>query len=130
MNPERGNNRTLKTGSAKRVAVVDDVPGLRQLYEFVLRQYGHKVVLIASSGEEVVKEANGGKFKDVDVLILDYRMDTVNGLQAAAKVLQRNPQVKIIIASGEEEIENQVRAAGLQYLKKPFGKDDLLKSIG
>ena len=128
-NPERTNG-ILPTGSPKRVAIVDDLPGLRQLYELVLRQWGHKVVLVASSGEEVVKEAENGKLKDVDVIILDYHMEQVNGLQAAARVLGRNPKVKIVIASGEEAIENEVRAAGLQYLKKPFGKDDLLKCIG
>ena len=77
-----------------------------------------------------MKEAENGKFMDVDVIILDYHMEQVNGLQAAARVLGRNPKVKIVIASGEEAIENEVRAAGLQYLKKPFGKDDLLKCIG
>jgi DNA-binding NtrC family response regulator len=129
-NPEQVNNLTLKTGFEKRVAIVDDLPGLRRLYELVLRQRGHKVVLVACSGEEVVKEAENGKLNDVDVLILDYLMEEVNGLQAAGIVLQRNPQVKIVIASGEDAIESQVRAAGLEYLKKPFGRDELLKCIG
>jgi DNA-binding NtrC family response regulator len=128
-NPEHTNTSMLHTGSSKRVAIVDDLPGLRQLYELLLRQWGHKVVLVASSGEEVVKEAENGKMKDVDVIILDYSMEQVNGLQAAAKVLERNPQVKIVIASGEDKIEDEVRAVGFQYLKKPFRKDDLLKCI-
>ena len=56
-------------------------------------------------------------------------MGPMNGLQAAAAVLEYNPKIKMIIASGEDEIENEISISGLAYLRKPFSRSDVLRLI-
>ena len=124
-----GDNYAGRTASPRRIAIVDDMPAIRDSYALILNHRGHKVVLTASSGEEIVSEARAHKLGDVEVAIMDYLMGPMNGLQAAAEVLQYYPRMKMIIASGEEKIENQVSISGLTYLRKPFTRFDLLKRI-
>ncbi|MHB1907290.1 MAG: response regulator [Nitrososphaerales archaeon] len=118
-----------KTVTPKDVCIVDDNVGIRNAYAAVLKARGHKVVLTASSGEEIMSEPFRSKLRDIDVVIMDYLMGPMNGLQAAAAVLEYNPRIKMIIASGEDEIENQISISGLAYLRKPFSSSDVLKLI-
>jgi DNA-binding NtrC family response regulator len=90
---------------------------------------GHEIVIVAESGEEIVRAARDGKLKDTDVIIMDYLMGEMNGLQASAIVNKYEPRIKIIIASGEDEIVNEVNIYGLAFLRKPFSRFDLLESV-
>jgi DNA-binding NtrC family response regulator len=117
------------TMKPKRIAIVDDNPSIIKSYLLVLNARGHEVVISAKSGEEIVSATREGKLKDIDVIIMDYLMGEINGLQAAAVVNEHDPRIKIIIASGEDEIVNEVSVSGLAYLRKPFSRIDLLASF-
>lgn len=43
------------------------------------------------------------KVKDIDILITDYQMPKMNGFELAKKVIERFPNIKIIIWSGHDE---------------------------
>jgi CheY-like chemotaxis protein len=60
---------------------------------------------------------------------MDYFMKDMNGMEAAEQILRHNPRIKIFIATGEDEIENRVRSAGLGYLKKPLRIQDLMNCM-
>ena len=124
-----GDNYAGKTANSKGIAIVDDIPAIRDSYALILNHRGHNVVLTASSGEEIVSEARAHKLGDVDVAIMDYLMGPMTGLQAAAEVLRYYPRIKMIIASGEDEIEIPISISGLTYLRKPFTRSALLKCI-
>ncbi len=124
-----GDSYAGKTSRPRRIAIVDDNQTVRNAYTLILKARGHKVVLTSSSGEQIVSEILAGKLADIDVVIMDYLMGPMNGLQAAAEVLESNPQIKMIIASGEDEIANQVSISGLAYLSKPFSRFDLLSLV-
>jgi DNA-binding NtrC family response regulator len=113
----------------KRIAIVDDMPRVRESYLLTLKARGHEVALAAESGEEIVRAAREGKLENIDVIIMDYSMGEINGLQAAGIVNEYYPRIKIIIASGEDEIVNEVNISGLAYLRKPFSRFDLLESV-
>ena len=118
-----------KTVAPKGVCIVDDNPEIRNVYAAILKARGHRVVLTASSGEEIMSEPFRSKLRYIDVVIMDYLMGPMNGLQAAAAVLEYNPKIKMIIASGEDEIENEISISGLAYLRKPFSRSDVLRLI-
>ena len=83
----KGDNYAGKTASSERIAIVDDMSAIRDSYALILNHRGHKVVLTASSGEEIVTEARAQKLGSVDIVLMDYLMGPMNGLQAAAEVL-------------------------------------------
>jgi DNA-binding NtrC family response regulator len=109
-----------------KIFIADDVAQLRTLYSVILKLHGYDVILVASSGEEVVKLARDGGLKEVEIAIFDYSMGAVNGLEAAVETVKSNPRIRIIIGSANEEIATQASVLGFAFLKKPFSKDELL----
>jgi CheY-like chemotaxis protein len=118
-----------RTMRPRRIGVVENDPSLIESYLLTLNARGHEVVISAESGEEIVRAARDGKLKAIDVIIMDYLMGDMNGLQAAAVVNEYNPRIKIIIASGEDEIVSEVSLSGLVHLRKPFSRIDLLAAV-
>jgi CheY-like chemotaxis protein len=67
------------------------------------------------------------------VIILDYNMPQMNGLEAAKGILAVNPHQRIIFASAYlrdtllESVEKLNRL--VEVLNKPFGKQDLIDAL-
>ncbi|MHB1907950.1 MAG: response regulator [Nitrososphaerales archaeon] len=122
---------TKKSVLQRRIAIIEDVESLSQLYAKTLEFKGHKVVARANSAEEFLELAREKGFLDsVEIAIIDYRLGMMNGFELAKIILARNPSIRIIFASAEESIEKEARAAGFSYLKKPFTMKMLVDEIG
>jgi CheY-like chemotaxis protein len=91
-----GDNYDGRTASHKSIAIVDDMPEIQDVYALILRARGHKVLLTANSGEQIVSEARSYKLRNVDIVIMDYLMGPMNGLQAAAEVFLYCPQIEVV----------------------------------
>lgn len=65
-----------------------------------------------------------------DLILMDYRMPVMDGLQAAGKILEASPWVKIIIATADDSVRADVEAAGLLFIQKPFSIQALEEKIG
>jgi DNA-binding NarL/FixJ family response regulator len=80
-----------------RVALVDDHQLVRDGIKSLLKSTGDiEVIAEASDGREAV-----GIFEknDIDVLIMDISMSGLNGLDATKKIVEKNPDAKVIILS-------------------------------
>jgi two-component system, NarL family, response regulator NreC len=100
--------------------------GLRSLLE---RRSDFEVVGEAANGREAVTLA--GELRP-DIVIMDIAMPLLNGVEATAQIIKRNPQVGIIILSMYSEEDFLVRAltAGAKgYLHKDSAEDDLVKAV-
>ena len=42
-----------------------------------------------------------------DLILMDYRMPTMNGMQAAEKILRVRPEIKIIIATADDSVRTR-----------------------
>lgn len=113
---------------ALRVAVADDEPEVQELYERMLTALGHRVVLKASTGRELVEECARVK---PDLVITDIAMPDMDGLDAAAAIYDERP-TPIILVSGFQDPDLIARAEAnhiLAYLIKPIRKDELQPAI-
>jgi DNA-binding NtrC family response regulator len=66
--------------------------------------------------------------KDFDIVVTDFRMDKMDGLEVLKRVLQKNPRTKVIIITGYAtlEIARQALAIGaFDFIAKPFKPNDL-----
>ena len=102
----------------KRIAVVDDEEDLCSVTSMLIRRLGYDIECVAPDGDEIVQAIRDGKHPDI--IIMDYRMPGMNGLQAAETILKEMPNVKIIIASADDSIRQATVSAGLSFLSKPF----------
>ena len=91
---ERG---VLMSTSSIRVLVVDDYqPWLNFATKTLRGKLELPVVGEASDGLEAVQKAQG---LQPDLILLDIGLPTINGIQAARRILQHSPKTKILFVS-------------------------------
>jgi len=102
---------------------------LQELYVYILKAYGFQVVGIASNGKEAVNMFKSF-FEKPDIVVMDHRMPIKNGFEASKEILQINDNTKIIFASADVSIRDEVLELGVcGFLKKPFTKKTLIDEI-
>ncbi len=84
-----------------------------------------EVVAEASSGEEAIELAASSR---PDVVLMDIAMKGTTGLDGAARLRGRNPEVRVVILSmhsGEEYVLQALRAGAAGYLLKDAATGEL-----
>ena len=80
-----------------RIFVVDDNPSVRRYLRGALEQHGNwRVCDEARNGQEAVDRVVGIQ---PDVIVLDFQMPEMNGLDAARIISQLSPQIPILIVT-------------------------------
>jgi CheY-like chemotaxis protein/DNA-binding XRE family transcriptional regulator len=110
--------------------VVEDTPDARNLFVEMLKMAGLKV-LEATDGQSAVEviETNG---ELIDVVLMDYRMPRMDGVQATKAIRKRFPDLPILFVSAwdEPEMIRAAREAGAaEYLVSPIAYENLINAI-
>jgi DNA-binding NarL/FixJ family response regulator len=95
-----------------RILVVDDNPSIRRYVRGILEQNANwKVCDEARNGQEAVE-----KFRQIqpDLIVLDFQMPEMNGLDAARIISQISPETPILILTLylSKELVAEARKAG------------------
>src|SRR5277367_6590973 len=104
---------------ALRILVVDDEENIRFALTMCLETDGHKVVSVGTIDgalEETARQA-------FDLIFLDVRLGTQNGLDFIKPLLEENPWARIIVITAYASIDTAVEAmkrGASDYLAKPF----------
>jgi two-component system, OmpR family, response regulator len=120
----------LDTGR-KRILVVDDDPGIVQLFTDVLSRDGRFEVATAQSGYDAGMLTESFR---PHLIVLDYMLPDVNG-NIVCQRIRSNPDLsdtKIIFVSGaidQQEIDRLTTAGADDFFKKPFELATLLARI-
>ncbi|WP_169729015.1 hybrid sensor histidine kinase/response regulator [Desulfatirhabdium butyrativorans] len=121
---------TLNESDHRTILVVDDDPFIREFCQEVLDRLGYRVILSESGEEALLKYQN--KSDPIDLVILDLGMPGMGGYKCLKQLLQIDPAVKVLIASGYGPIGHSDRAieAGARgYIAKPYRMEDLNRAI-
>jgi CheY-like chemotaxis protein len=114
--------------SIKSIAIVDDEKELCTLFSMLVRSLGYRAECVAYDGDEIVQLVLEDSIHP-DLILMDYRMPTMNGLQAAERIRRVRPEMKIIIATADDSVRRDVTAAGIYFLQKPFSISALSRMI-
>jgi two-component system chemotaxis response regulator CheY len=112
-----------------KIAIVDDAPFIREILRNIIILQGWQVVGEAENGHEAIQMALISK---PHLILMDIVMPQVNGIEAAKKILQNNPLIKIIACSTldqENILLNAIEIGCCSYITKPFKKDEVIKAI-
>ncbi len=105
------------------VCVIDDDPSICELFNEAL---GEKYeVETFMEGEEGLKKVVE---KNPDVLILDLRLPGKGGLEILEEVVEKCPEVQVIMVTAHQDVESAVRAVKLgafDYVSKPFDLEEI-----
>lgn len=113
----------------KHILYVEDDENILEAVETLIRILGYDVYAtsIGSEAIELVK-SNPARF---DLVITDYMMPGINGLELAEMISSVNPNIPIILGTGSIELnEKEVKQFGISALiKKPFSIQDMGNTI-
>lgn len=114
-----------------KVLIAEDMEPIRRKYVKIINASEDlEVVSDVESGEEAVKQA---KERKPDVILMDIEMETPDaGIRATQRILQDNPDVRIIILTVYEEDELIFTAFQLgvcDYILKNASQEEIIKSI-
>jgi len=111
-----------------KILLVDDDELIRGSLEMVFRNKGFYMVAV-ESGEAGLSSLEQERF---DVLISDYRLPGINGIEFLKTAGKTNPDtINIMItAYGDDTILTEAKEAGVHdFIPKPFSPRDLIGSI-
>ncbi len=113
-------------GARARVLVIDDDDGVRQFIVESLQGSGY-VVDAASNGLDGLKALEGQAH---DLLIVDFAMPGMNGVEVIQAARRRTPDLPIILATGYADMAavDAVMEPD-RVLRKPFRIDDLTTAV-
>src|ERR1051325_10610138 len=113
-----------------RVLIADDHGIVRKGLRLQLEQNPNfEVVGEAADGREAVRMAEE---LAPDIVIMDIAMPNLNGMQATAQVVKKNPKIGVIILSmySDETYLTRILAAGAKgYLLKDNAEVDLDRAV-
>jgi len=115
--------------TATRILLADDHTMVRRGLRMVLdAQPDLKVVAEAGDGADVIEQ---GLRADVDLAVLDVSMPKLTGLQAAAELARRRPELRILMLSMhdyEQYLFEALKAGASGYVLKSGADRDLVEA--
>jgi len=114
----------------KRLLIVEDNADARYLLTEVLAPLGFSLQ-VAENGLQAIEKAQ--EFCP-EVILMDWRMPKMNGLDAARRILNGGcavaPRILMLSANVFEEQKREALAAGIHaFLKKPLQEDELFAAL-
>lgn len=128
----------IKKGTAngnirkKKVLIVEDEPGLQELYKDVLLMEGYdvRVAVDGNSGYETYC------LFEPDLVMTDVIMPKINGFELVRKIREKKFHVKVIYISGffgieslKNDLQTEIGTFGYPTLSKPFKISEMLNII-
>jgi DNA-binding NarL/FixJ family response regulator len=119
----------MPTPLVTRILIADDHSLVRSGLRRVLdAQPDLRVVAEAADGAAAVEQALA---EDVDLAILDVSMPRMTGIQAAAELSRRKPEVKLLMLSmydSEQYLFESLRAGASGYVLKSGADEDIVSA--
>ncbi|MCK9686315.1 PAS domain-containing hybrid sensor histidine kinase/response regulator [Scleromatobacter humisilvae] len=113
-------------GEGRCVAYVDDDEVLLLMVERLLTRRGFQVLCFSDPDELLDRLCE--KPSEADVVISDFNMPKMTGIELARKIAQMTPNLPVVVSSGyiSDEMREDARLAGISALLE---KEDVLEKL-
>ncbi|MDE5422330.1 sigma-54 dependent transcriptional regulator [Ancylomarina sp. DW003] len=111
-----------------KILIIDDDPTICIMLQGLLNKKGFDTEIAFSANEGLKKFST---FKP-DLVISDFRLPDINGLDLLKEIKKLNPQIPVIIMTSYAEIRTAVNAIKLgayEYITKPLNPEEILVLI-
>src|SRR5512143_1324857 len=124
--PRRTANETAATPGA--ILIIDDEAAIRESLETLLDLEGYAVESAETGAEGLARLAA----RPFDLVLLDFALPDMNGLEVLAEVRERDSQLSIIMITAYGTVENAVKAVqagATNFIQKPWDNEKLLADV-
>ena len=108
----------------KTILAIDDELSIRESFNLILSD--HYKLEMAASGEAALKKITDQK---IDLVFLDIRMPGIDGLESLRKILEIDPNIKVIMVTAVNDVQKAseaIRIGAYDYIIKPFDVEQIL----
>jgi len=112
-----------------KVLVVDDASFMRLNLKNILESEGFEIIGEGTNGQEAIKLYQAER---PDVVTMDITMPEMDGLAAMEKIIEMDPQAKIIMVSAmgqETYIKKAILKGAKNFIVKPFKKEKIVETL-
>ena len=113
----------------KRILVVDDEQGLRDLLQMTLEMESYEVKT-ACNGLEALALLEKEKFQ---LVITDVMMPKMDGIKLLEEIKKKDSQIKVIVVTGYGQVEttdNALKKGAYECLLKPYSISKVIEVVG
>jgi len=111
-----------------KILVVDDEMNITKTIKEVLEDYGFSVITL-NEGSNTLGILN---VEDVDLVLLDLLMPSVNGIEILKEIRKQFPMLPVVMISGHGTISSTVECIKLgafDFIEKPISIDKLVSTV-
>ena len=119
----------VNMGASGRILVVDDDNAICVVVSEALRRAGYNVKIAGTIAD---RAALLESFHP-DILVTDVKLPDGDGLDDVNRIIERWPDMRVIILSAQNTLNTAVRATEkgvFEYLPKPFDLNELTRAVG
>jgi two-component system, chemotaxis family, chemotaxis protein CheY len=115
---------------SKQIIIADDSESIREILAYSLENAGYEV-LVARDGLDALRFFDG---RPIDLLLTDYHMPNLNGLELIVKVRQIENYrfIPILVLTTEKQVDmiREAKDSGATgWLLKPFHVEKLIQTL-
>ncbi len=113
----------------KTILVVDDEYESLSTYREILTDMGYKVITEPDGGSALLAVCDR---EEIDLVITDYRMPGMNGMELVSAVRAIKPRIPVIMITAYANIENYLesREEGIfEFVNKPISKSEFERIV-
>ena len=107
----------MKTIQTLKIFVVDDDQFMLNLIEHDLNERGFQHIETFLDGEDCINNL----YQMPDVVILDYRMDNLNGLDVLKQIVSFNPDILVLFLTAQKQLQvaiDSLKYGAFDYIEK------------
>ena len=111
-----------------KIFLVDDDIFCLAMYKKHLKNLGYEDVTSFENGTECLNHLT----EYPDIIFLDYKMDTLNGFEVLKKIKRFDPNINIVMISGQENVQTAVNAlkyGSFDYITKGDNEVEKIEDV-
>lgn len=126
----KGNGLRAEGNGRLKVLIADDERNIADTLQIILSKDGMDAIAVYG-GRAAIEQA--GEWKP-DVLLVDYVMPDMNGVDAAVEICQKQPACRVLVISAMAAVPDvkqqlQQRQQQFEVLVKPIPPEELVRRI-
>ncbi|HUI47019.1 MAG TPA: response regulator [Nitrospirota bacterium] len=98
------------------VLLIDDDPLVLSVHELMLQDFGHEVITKCDAQSALAFIKSGA---DIDLVITDYQMPVMNGIEFIRALRQTMPIIPVLMLTGYDIVEIEPELGVFECLSKP-----------